>query len=79
MKSFGVIVLTLVSCAPASVPEDDYRQALSTRDSREAIRLLDRAIAAEPRADYYVERARLRLALQDPRAALADYSAAIAL
>lgn len=77
MRPALFFVLGLAACAPAPTPEEDFSLALSTRDAAQALMLLDRAIAAQPRAEYLTERARIHLALRHPDAALADYGAAI--
>lgn len=79
MRILPTFVLVLAACSSAPSPEEDFARAMSTRDPREALRLLDRAIASRPQVDYYRERARLHGALEDWRAALADLSAAVAL
>jgi len=79
MRVLAVLALGLSACAAASTPEADYAQALATRDPRQALALLDRAIAAKPRPDYYAERARIYVARQDLKSAVADLDAALAL
>jgi len=82
MKRLAVL-LALSSCTPDLTPaqeaELDYRLAITSRDRANTLKHLDRAIAANPRPEYYAQRARVRLSMQDERAALADYSAGIAL
>jgi len=77
MRHEFLLLLGLAACAPAPSPEDDFNLARSTHDSTQALTLLDRAIAAQPRPEYLTARARVHLALQQPREALADYDAAL--
>jgi tetratricopeptide (TPR) repeat protein len=83
MKTAALLILGLGACAPSLTPEEaseqEYREAVETRDNGRALALLDRAIARRPKADYLVMRAMLHQSLKEPDAALADYSAAIAL
>lgn len=79
MRALAALALGLAACAAAPTPEADYAQALATRDPKQALALLDRAIAAKPQPDYHAARARLHVARQDPQAALADLDAALAL
>jgi tetratricopeptide (TPR) repeat protein len=77
MKASTLLVLGLAACAAATTPDQDYNLALYSRNASEALRYLDRAIAADPRAEYLTERARIHLALQQRSEALADYQAAL--
>jgi tetratricopeptide (TPR) repeat protein len=77
MRRWCFILLGLAACAPAPTPGEDFNLAMSTRDATRALELLDRAIAVQPRPEYLIERARIHLALQQTREALADYDAAL--
>ena len=45
-------VMVLAACATGPTPEEDFNLALSAHDAAQALRLLDRAIAARPRPEY---------------------------
>jgi tetratricopeptide (TPR) repeat protein len=81
MNRFAVLMLALAACSPALAPEKeaalDYQRALDSPDKAQALDLISRAIARNPRADYYLIRASLQQSLQKPDAALADYSSAL--
>jgi tetratricopeptide (TPR) repeat protein len=71
-----LLLLGLAACASAR-PEEEYNLALSSQDPARALAHLDRAIAAQPLPQYFTERARIRLVLQQRNEALADYTSAL--
>jgi tetratricopeptide (TPR) repeat protein len=73
----ALLLLALAACGPSVRPEEDYNLALSSPDPAQALTHLDRAIAARPLPEYFTERARIRLALQQRSEALADYTSAL--
>ena len=77
MRRLLPILLGLSACASAPTPEEDFNLAMAARDATQALMLLNRAIAAQPRPEYLTERARIRLALKQPLQALEDYEAAL--
>lgn len=83
MKRSAAVLLVLASCAAAGTPSEEayrcYLQSGRTPDREEALRLMTRAIALRPSAEYYAHRARIRLQLRQFDDAIADYTAAIAL
>lgn len=81
MRPLVPLVLVLASCAsePVAVsPADqEYRQALACRTAQEALPHLDLAIQADPRAEFFVARAGVRLSLKRPQEAVEDFTQAI--
>jgi tetratricopeptide (TPR) repeat protein len=81
MNRSAVLMLALAACSASPTPEQeadlDYRRALDSRDTEEALELVSRAIARSPRADYFLLRASLNHSLKKPDAALADYGSAL--
>jgi tetratricopeptide (TPR) repeat protein len=77
----SILLLCLVSCAsmtPQQEAERDYRDALTTRDVRRKLELLDRAIELHPTSQAHLERAMLSETVREPARAIADLNAAIA-
>jgi len=77
MRTLAFLSLALGACASGPTPEETFNLALSTRDPAQALKLLDRAIAARPIPEYFTARARLHLALHQRSEALADYGTAL--
>ncbi len=76
MRPAALLLLALAACASAR-PGEEFNRALSTPDPAKALAHLDRAIAADPRPEYFAERARIHLALRRRPEALADYAEAL--
>ena len=76
-----IFVLALASCSSPLQPEEeaerDHRLATQTADPKQALELMDRALAKVERADFLVFRAMLHQSLKNSDAAIADWTAAI--
>ena len=81
MRSLPLLLVLAVSCAsltPQQEADRDFRQALTTKDVRRRLELLDRAIELHPTSQAHLERALLSGSVREPARALADLDSAIA-
>ena len=77
----AILLLGLVSCTsitPQQEADQSFRQALTTKDVRQQLELLDRSIELHPSSQAHLERALLSASVREPARALADLNAAIA-
>jgi len=81
LLALSLVEGALASCTsltPQQEADREYREALTTKDVRRTLELLDRAIELHPTSQAHLERALLSASVREPARAIADLNAAIA-